>query len=345
VILYYVDDEYQSKHPNLASENLLDKLPLRQVLRVAEANGLLYPFCTKFLEETHTSEKSDLIRTKIRDESKELLRFVKTIKVVQHVLEKGDIDFMFIKLYRSMPYVPRDVDILLRREDLQAAVSLFRKNGFNVEAFSDVEIGCERPDLLKVDLYCGFYYVSLPFMDTKFLWANQRTVDICDVSCIVPSLEADFLSLVIHSLLGHRRLSLLDFLYAKHLLYSECLNFDDMLRETGKYGWKNAFVRVSEKIRDIHNDLYFKSNTLRSFNFPYTFSTKFILESFQSLAGLGVNTKIKFMLSALLDAMYHRYVSVGYAVPFEMPDRVKSFVMGSFYEARKQRGDRKRFFT
>ncbi len=345
VILYYVDYEFQSKRPNLVSNNLLDKLPWRRVLSIAEANGLLHPFCTKFLEETPMSEKSDSIKRKIRDEDKELFRFQKTMKVVQHLLKKGDIDFMFIKLYRGIPYVPRDVDILLKREDLQAAVSLFRKNGFNVEAFSDVEIGCERPDLLKVDLYCGFYYVSLPFLDTKFLWENQRIVNIFGVNCIIPSFEADFLSLVIHSLLGHRRLSLLDFLYAKNLLHSEYLNFEDMLRETEKYGWTSAFIRVTEKIRDIYNRLYFKANTPRSLDFPYIFSTKFVLGGFQSFAGLGVNTKIKFLLSAVLDATYHRYISVRYVIPFELPDIVKNFIANRLYEVRKQRGDRKRFFN
>jgi hypothetical protein len=115
------------------------------------------------------------------------------------------------------------------------------------------------------------------------------------------------------------------------------------LRETEKYGWTNAFIRVSDTIRNIYEPLYSESNTLQPFDFPYIFSTKFVLEAFQGFADLPINSRRKFMfmLSAMLDAAYHRYVFARYIVPFEIPSRAKNFVMKKLYHVRKQRGDRK----
>jgi len=343
IVLYYVDDEYRSQYPDLAKGTLHDEQSLIQALRIAEINGLLYPFCSKLLEEPHMKEKLGLIETKIRGENKRLFLLRKTLGTMEELFKKGNLDFMFIKLYRGIPYAPRDVDVLIRHEDILDVISLFRKNGFDVEAFGDVEIQCQRADLLKVDLYCGFYYLSLPFIDDDFLWKDPRVVDVQGVDCPIPGFEADFLSLVIHSLLGHRRLSLLDFLYAKSLLNSERLSFYKMQKEAEKYGWAYAFTKVVHKLEDIHVSLYSSPNFPKGNSFPFVYSTKFVFEAFEGFAGLPVDMRAKFLfaLSAFLDAIYHKYLNVRQVVPYDIPNQLKNIVAKSLYKVRQQRGDRK----
>jgi len=343
IVLYYVDDEYRSLHPGLATGSIRDESSLMRALRIAETNGLLYPFCKKLLEESHMKEKSGLIETKIRIENKRILFLKKTLSVTEKLFKKENLDFLFIKLYRGVPYTPRDVDVLIRHEDLPSAISLFRKNGFDVQAFSDVEIQCQREDLLKVDLYCGFYYLSLPFVDDELLWRDCRIVDMYGFDCPIPGFEADFLSTVIHSLLGHRRLSLLDFLYAKSLLNSERLSFDTMLKEAEKYGWADAFNKVFHTLKDLHKSLYSSENFPKGIRFPLVYSTKFVFEIFQGFAGFNVDTRTKFLfaLSAFLDATYHKYLYVGQTLPLEIPKQLKNVINRSLYKVRRLRGDRK----
>ena len=343
IVLYYVDDEYRSQHPDLVAGTFRGEHSLMQALRISEANGLLYPFCSKLLEEPHMKEKSSLIKTKIRNENKRLLLLRKTLSVIMELFERENLDFMFIKLYRGIPYAPRDVDVLVKPNDTRSTISLFKNNGFNVEVFSDVEIQCQRADLLKVDLYCGFYYLSLPFIGDEFLWKDHRIVDMQGFDCPIPGFEADFLSMVIHSLLGHRHLSLLDFLYAKSLLNSERLSFSKMLKEAENYGWAYAFAKVFHTLEDLHESLYLSSHSSKGINFPFIYSTKFVLEAFQGFAGLPVDAKTKFLfvLSAFFDATYHKYLDIRHVAPIEIPNEIKNILSKSLYKVRGFRGDRR----
>jgi hypothetical protein len=327
----------------LSTEIILDKGALTQSLRIAEINGLLYPFCSKLLEDSNIREKSDIVKTYMENEEKKLVLLKKTLSIIKELCEEEALDFMFIKLYRGISYAPRDVDVLIKPSDMRRTISIFKMNGFNVKIFSNVEIQCLRTDLLKVDLYCGFYYLSLPFIDDEFLWKDPRIVDMQGFDCPIPSPEADFLSIVIHSLLGHRRLSLLDFLYAKSLLNSRRLSFDKMLKEAEKYGWAHAFTKVFHTLEDLHESLYSNPNFPKGTRFPFVYPTKFVFKAFQGFAGLPVNTRTKFLfaLSAFLDATYHTYLDVGQVVPIEIPEQLKNIVAKSLYKVRQQRGDRK----
>jgi len=342
LVLYYVDDEYCKTHPNLPTTMRNKKADWVKALRIAKENGLLHYFSRRLLD-NGGELPSNLLGRVIEQEEMSFVKLRETLYFVNSLFKDEGLDFMFIKLYRGISYAPRAVDILVKHKDMLRAISLFKKNGFKVESFSDVEIQCQRADLLKVDLYCGFYYLSLPFIDDEFLWRDHRIVAIEGVDCVVPAFEADFLSLVIHSLLGHGHISLLDFLYAKGLLNSERLSFDKMLKEAEKYGWAHAFTKVFRTLKELHESLYSSPNFPKGIRFPFVYSTKFTFEAFQAFAGLPVDmqTKLFFILSAFLDAAYHKYLNTGQVISMEIPKQLKSIIAKSLYKVRQQRGDRK----
>lgn len=343
MVLYYVDDEYRNLHPDLAKESFHVEQCLIQALRIAEINGLLYSFCSKLLKEPRIKEKRSLIKTRIRNENEKLLLLKKTLGFIKGLFESENLDFMFIKLYRGIPYAPRDVDILIRHNDMSNVISLLKRNNFDVEVLSEVEIQCRRADLLKVDLYCGFYYLSIPFIGEEFLWRNPRIVNIQGFDCPIPNFEADLLSMVIHSLLGHRHLTLLDFLYAKNLLKSEQLSLNKTLEEAERYGWAHAFTEILYTLEGLYKSLYSSPNFPNEISFPFVYPTKFVFKAFQGFASLPINVKTKlfFALSAFLDATYHKYLYVKQAVSFELPKQLKKIIDKNLYKVRQRRGDRK----
>jgi len=342
LILFYLDKEFRNLHPNLSATIENSNFRWAQTLRVAEENGLLYYFLKNLLEEKALELRSDLLTKIMSREERNFERLRKTLDFFCSFFKDENADFVFIKLYRGLPYTPRDVDILVKSEEMLRIKSALKQNGFSVKTYNTVETSCRKEGLLRVDLYQGFYYLSLPFFDEEFLWKDPRKIDICGVKCLIPNREADFLALLIHALLGHRYLSLLDFLYAKSFLKG-CGDFNELLHQTRKYGWSRAFLRMIYTLQNIQQMLYSSSDTTKFISFPYLFSPRFIWEAFQGFTNMPVNTKTKFMFisSTLVDKAFFRYQLLQRFIPIEMPDEVKGLIMKSIYKVRHWAGDRK----
>ena len=341
LVLYYVDEEYREIHPNILTTVGNEKTAWEKAVRIAKENGLLYYFCKRLLEDGGKLP-SDSLRTMIRREEKNLIKLRKTLHFASSLFEEEGLDFRIIKLYRGIPYAPRDVDILVREKQKQQIFSALKSRGVTVKTFNGVETQCEKEGLLKIDLYQGFYYLSVLFLDAEFLWKGSRTVNICGVKCPILNLEADFLSLLIHALLGHRCLGLLDFLYAKSLINGN-LTFNELVQQAEKHRWYRAFQTMLSTIQTIYHQLYLNPNTTKSTIFPYAFSSKFILKALQGFVGLPVSTEKKFVFifSTLIDNIYLRYQRVQRSAPVEMPAEIKDFMMKFMHKVRSLSGDRK----
>ncbi|MFC1488148.1 hypothetical protein ACFLRN_10740, partial [Thermoproteota archaeon] len=167
----------------------------------------------------------------LKEEESALEKLTKTLSYLNSFFSDMELDFMFIKLFRNLDYAPRDVDVLLKRGQTSKILSALKKENICVKSSGNIETKCEKEGLLDIDFYEGFYYLSLNFLDEDFLWKTPKTVTFCGVECTIPNPDADFLSLIIHSLLGHRYLSLLDFLYAKSFLIDDWKS-EEMIYQT-----------------------------------------------------------------------------------------------------------------
>jgi len=176
--LYYVDDEYRKTHPNLLTRNKPD-IWLKAIgiaKRVVEEERFLKDPFEKIVEQ----------------EERKLIKLKQTLDFINSLFRQEGLDVIFIKLYRGIPYTPRDVDILIRKEQSHKIFATLKGRNITLKRFNGVETQFEEKGLLKVDLYQGFHYFSLDFLDNDFLWKNPRTVSICGIECLIPNCEADF---------------------------------------------------------------------------------------------------------------------------------------------------------
>jgi len=337
LVLYYIDDEYRKTHPNLFPRNKPDVW--LKAIRIAKENGLLYYFAKRVAEEEKVLR--DPFEKIVEQEERNFIKLKQTLEFINSLFGQEGFNFMFIKLYRSIPYTPRDVDILIRKEESHQVFMALKRRNIKLK-FNSVETHFEEKDLLKVDLYKGFHYLTLDFLDDEFLWKNPRTANICGIKCFIPSYEADFLSLIIHSLLGHRYLSLLDFLYAKLLLNSK-LNFDEVLSQSKKYGWDSTLLMMISIIKDIYQELYLGANIAKPINFPYVFPPGFILKVFQGFSNMPISMEIKlpFIFSTLVDKVFHMYQILSMSTSLKVPDEAKDMLMKAVYKVRSWSGDYK----
>lgn len=336
LLVQYLDKEHRSR--SIAEEPHVVKQFLPRAMSIAKESGLLYYFSQALAD--RGVEFSEEFRYEIAKDKRRLLMFKKTLTVLKRIFEDANLDLMFIKLYRGVPYVPRDIDILVRGGQFPQLTLAMRRAGFTVRSFQGVENECRKEGLLKIDLYQDFRYMSVRFMDQEFLWKNPRNVNIFDVECSIPSLAADIVSLSIHDLLGHRYLSFLDFLYADKLVNGDLVDLDKALEQPKKYHWENAFCYFASLIKELHAMLYSGSSDV---SFPFRFSAKRLLTAFGSFTRQEVSEqrKLMFILSTLADSALFHYTLFSRSTSTELSDGVRSNLLIPLHKMKHWVGDSK----
>jgi hypothetical protein len=330
LLLNVVDDHYRETHEGL-HKNFADE-DWTSALRLAKQNGLLYCFLERINNRDETTATA-IFESLYEAEKIKHMEFQKTVDYVETVLDEAQIDYLFIKLYRAIKYNPRDVDIIIKKPDNVRVIEEFTKRESGLKLYSDAEANIETTDLLKIDLYNGFYYFSRNFLDKDFLWRNSRKVEIAGRKCPIPSREADFASLLVHSIISHRYLSLLDFMYAHALLLSN-LDFDLVVEQAKKHGWEPIYHAMINVIRSIGQDLYFNGMNVR---FPIMFSPRFILR----FIDLNTKRKIAFTSSNVVDLALNKYQGFQGAYNVEIPEKIHKLTLQGMRKVKAWVGDRK----
>jgi len=190
LVLYYIDDEYRKIHPDFLTTIRNKPDVWLKAIGIAKEDGLLYYFAKRVVEEERSLK--DPFEKIVEKEERNLIKLKQTLDFINSLFEQEGLDVMFIKLYRGIPYTPRDVDILIRKEQSHQVIMALKRRNIKLKKFNDVETQFEENDLLKVDIYQGFHYLSLDFLDNDFLWKNPRTVNICDVECLIRAMRLIF---------------------------------------------------------------------------------------------------------------------------------------------------------
>jgi len=336
-ILNRIDDEYRERNSYLNSNDLNINNIQRDMI-VAEQNDLLYPFLKNIFD--RTSLHSDRVSKTNVNENNKKLKLQKTISFIDSLFNDESFDYLYIKLDKGINYIPRDVDVLINRKQKNRIISTLKRKNINIKYYDDAEINITMNGLLNVDLYTGFFYFSRPFIDDEFLWGNPRKSEIFGNKINVPNYEADLLTLIIHGILGHRRLSLIDFLYAKKLLSDINLNYSDLEFQTKKHNWYYAYRIFTSILNDLYVQIYHQQQPI---NFPIQFSANFILETFHNSITHNItnNNKIIFIISTILDYVFNDYQMMQRRIPLTMSTTFEEVILKIIRKVKFMTGDRK----
>lgn len=345
LIFNFLDDDKLESPPRDAM-SIYNARVWTEALHIAEKNGILYSFCQRALEnELVLPEKlKRYLALLMEREMRSSLIVQRTLNFVSSFLRDRGFHFLFIKLHRGLTYVPRDVDVLIRQTEASQIISSLKQEGFQVSSSDNVESTVFKEGYMKLDLYQSFSYLSLPFMDTEFVWRMPRFVKIFGAEYPIPSVNADLLTLSIHALLAHRYLSFLDFLYARSLLKSFKVMPSEILFQIDEYGWTHAFLKFISTVNDLDNRLCLGADSKEAtINFPKQFSAKYLLQAFGDFADLPIDTrrKLMFIASTLVDAAQLRYQSLSYSHSIEVEGRMKDILQETIYKIRHLVGDSK----
>lgn len=300
VVLSVVDPEY----PNdiQVEEIAKNRDLLKSAVKLAERNGLYYYFSLR-LKELNV-DLSFLEEERWNKEKQKLLELKETIKLLNKVSNDYGIDYILIKACNTIPHIPRDVDFFVHKGEKRKIIEALGNNGMKCVRSDIAQTTLKKEKYLETDIYTGIRYFGVEFLDERFLWGSNVKSKIFGIEYPGLNEEADFLLTLIHSLFGHRVITLLDFLHIKSL--RDNIRDIDLCRKYAyEKGWGAVFDLVLNELDTIHRRIYKEGELIR---FPYLFGTNFILKCVSMVDGLYINKSNKMFLriSLILDKVIYR---------------------------------------
>ena len=316
VVLSVVDPEY----PNdiQVEEVAKNRDLLESAIKFAERNGLYYYFIQRLKELDVALPLSETDRWKM--ENQKLSEFKKTISLLNKVSDDYEIDYIIIKACNTIPHIPRDIDIFVRNEDRNKIIKALEDNGMKCVISDVTETVMRKAGYIDVELYSKICYLGIDFIDEFFFQESNIKDRMFDVEYSGLNNEANFLLMLIHRLLGHRSMSLLDFLHMNTL--KDDINIDTCRKYARENGWESVFDLALNKLDSLHEKIYKEGDVVP---FPYLFDRKFMLKCVSEIDGLkmGGRDKIIFRISLIQDGIIH-----------ELKDSVSYNLLKSFKPSR-----------
>lgn len=300
VVLSVVDLEYQN---NIQLEEIVKNRDLlKSAVKLAERNGLYYYFILRLKE--LNIDLSFLGEERWDKENQKLSELKETIMLLNKVSKDYGIDYILIKACNTIPHIPRDVDIFVHKEEKRKIIEALGNNGMNCVRSDIAQTTLKKEKYLETDIYTGIRYFAVEFLDENFLWKSNVKSKIFGMEYPGLNGEADFLLTLIHSLFGHRVITLLDFLHIKSLR-DNTRDIDLCRKYAYEKGWGSVFDLVLNELDSLHRRIYKEGELI---HFPHLFGTNFILKCVSMVDGLYINKANKMFLriSLILDKVIYR---------------------------------------
>lgn len=334
IVLSVVDPEYPN---DIRVEEITKNMDLlKAAIKLAEKNGLYYYFIHRLKELEMDLPLSEKDRWK--EEKKKLSEFKKTIMLLNSISKDYEIDYIIIKACNTIPHIPRDIDTFVRKKDRIKLIKALENNGMKSVQWGVSETALRGGEYMKVDVYTEICYIGVDFMDGNFLRQSSIKEELFGI--VYPGLnkEASFLLMLVHSLFGHRSMSLLDFLHIKHL--KEDINTAVCREYAYEKGWGSVFDLILEELDIIYEKIYKKGEVI---DFPYLFNRNLVLKCVSGIEGLTMS---------MHDKIFFHLALIEERISYELKDTPLYNLLKSFEPARNTinrltasvktiRGDRK----
>ena len=289
VLLSIVDPEY----PNdiQVEEIAKDRGLLQSAIKLAERNGLYYHFINKLM-----GQNTDLLflgKEHWNEEEQKLSSFKETITLLNEASKESGLSYILIKDCNTIPHIPRDVDIFVRAREKEDMIKALDRYGVRCEHSGNIETTLLGEAHLPIDLYTKIIYFGNEFLDEDFLFNSIEEKEIFGIRYPGLNNEAEFMLTLLHSLFGHRRLTLLDFLHLKRIK-DRGLSIKFCRDYAKNMNWKEVFILALDRFDLIQKEIYEEKKEIV---FPYLFDIKFVMNCIQEIKGINLSKPDKILIN------------------------------------------------
>ncbi|MEM0054071.1 MAG: hypothetical protein QXL89_07785 [Nitrososphaeria archaeon] len=157
--------------------------------------------------------------TLFKNSIRNLITAIRSIDYLNNLLNKANLEYVYVKTYRPLPYAPSDIDIFINEKDFSNLMNLLKADGFKITK-QGVEMRCRKEEMTRIDIYSSIVYAGVEFNVKDLLFSTKVFVKFLgDRDILIPSPDLDALILLLHDVLGHRTINYIDYLYIKHALF------------------------------------------------------------------------------------------------------------------------------
>lgn len=267
LLLNIIDDDYEPNN-SLDSDNV-DKKLLSSAMKLSIKNGLYYYFSKRIKQINADLNFNESVNLETKTE---LSKFKNTLDLIDHTCSSEKINYVLIKDCNTISHIPRDIDILVKKKDRKRMIQALEIKGMRLVQDSVAETSLIDKNM-KVDIYTEICYIGFEFIDVNFLLESQVPNQFFGQKYMGLTPEATFLLMLVHSLFGHRSMTLLDFLHLKNI--KNDLDMDICRKYAYKNRWGKVFDYVSQEFCKLEHTIYEEKKIVY---FPYMFKKEFFMK-------------------------------------------------------------------
>ncbi|MEM1510414.1 MAG: hypothetical protein QW096_11180 [Thermofilaceae archaeon] len=308
---------------------LIETLPPRKARYILISNQLGLYYAKRCMDGYVSPKLLQLFGGYFRDLLREYRKAIHTIEFLNNLLNKVNLEYIYIKTYRPLPYVPNDIDLFIDTKDIPNLMKLLKNNGFKISKHG-VEMRCYKKGMTRIDIYTSIVYSGIEFNIKDLIFSTKVSVKFFDnCNIFIPSPDLDALILLLHDILGHRTINYLDYLYIKHALFQN--PFSNVLQNILNSDRRG--VEVIKRCLALFSSLSFKGRLDNVADFPLMIRPSFVLNI---LGDISFHKRILYGSSLFIDNFLRLYNIYNNIIPPEL----KTIVQTALFYHRLLVGDR-----
>jgi len=303
---------------------------------IAKRNGLYYRFINEFMKRHICLPFLDA--NNWNSELERLSEFKKSINLINHVSKKYNFDYILIKDCNTIEHVPRDIDIFIREGDSLRAIEAFKENGMRYVESSITEMILQQEGYVDIEIYNKINYLGKDYIDESYIFDSILDCSIFGINYHGMDSNANLILTLIHDLVGHRRITLLDFLHIENIMSDA--DIDKCRQYTLMKGWQNVFDLAIDELNRINNLVIVERVFI---SFPYIFPRSFMMKCFSLMGNLTSNrSRFIIYLSLIQDGIVEQ-IKKTILYDFIKSNKPIDIALASFINSinfKKYRGDK-----
>lgn len=183
-------------------------------------NNVAY-YYARYVSNTKNNIEEDIIKAG----DTLLVKFTKTITLINSICKNANIEFLLFKTYKHIPeIVDGDIDLLIKEKDFSLFLTLLQEYGFTIIPEGPTKASCLKEGFCKIEPRTSFSFHGTEILKKQTVWKHIQTVKIDSLTIKTTTKEIDTLFTLLNALYGPNYIKLYSYLVFKNTNPENLLN-------------------------------------------------------------------------------------------------------------------------
>lgn len=218
--------------------DLSDNLDWDYITDMAVKNNVEYILYKNILNNKLPEDLKDHVKYILSIDKKALKKYYTTLKIIKQSFDKEGIEFILIKTESLYPSVPTDIDILVKKSDIETAKRVLDQlYSQKITPHIHKAETYKSKNLMPIDLHYEISWLGIKALDESIIWSRKRKISINEMNYFIPSMEDELLILTAHSIFQHHYFTLGE-IYSIGIILSNEIDLEYIFKHAEYFDWK-----------------------------------------------------------------------------------------------------------